>query len=182
VVWDILLASALGLVQLAFGFLGFRVTLRPPEARLHRQYKWAFGVLSLIGLSLVIVIAARNGLVQSSVNAKLDELNQAVEALTKPLPAVSPSKSLRDPDGIYQNGRLAGTVVDPRITVNQSKVYFEKITNAKDLDRTKPFQYRDFILRMTNIGGYVGMLISPSGVEAGVYQNVVCEIIDRVGP
>jgi hypothetical protein len=176
-VWDILFAIALGLVQLAFGFLGFRVTLRPPEARLHRQYKWAFGVLSLIGLALVIVITVRNGLIQSSISAKLDELKQAVEALTQPPRAAPPS---RNPDGIYQNGDLIGLAIAPRISLNESKIYFQEIQNATNLDRAKPFVYRDFILHMISASNYSASLITPTGVATGVYRNVVCEIVGNI--
>ena len=72
-----------------------------------------------------------------------------------------------------------GTVVAPRITMNESKVYFEEVKNAADLDTTRTFEYRDLILKVVSARSYIGMLVTPSGVETNVYQDVVCDIVGR---
>jgi hypothetical protein len=115
---------------------------------------------------------------QAALAKSLGDLKQAVYALTKPLSAApSQTAPARDPDGVYQNDRLVGTVIAPRITLNESRVYFAEIQNATDLDINKPFEYRDFVLRVIHVNARIGLLLSPGSVSTGVLENVVCEII-----
>jgi hypothetical protein len=100
--------------------------------------------------------------------------------MTKPISAPS-VKPARDPDALYQNENVVGNVIGARITLNESKVYFEQIENTGHLDTQKNFEYRDYILHFLRADSYIGMLVqAPGGVATNVYQRVVCEIVGRV--
>jgi hypothetical protein len=95
------------------------------------------------------------------------------------LPAPA-QKVERDPDGIYQYGRMVGKVIAPRIVLNQSRAFFDQIQNAGDLDRAKAFEYRDHMLRFLKAESFAGMSIVVGGpVANNVYSGVVCEIVGR---
>ena len=70
--------------------------------------------------------------------------------------------------------------MSPRITLNESKVYFDQVENAGNLDTRKPFEYRDYVLKFIRADSFTGMLVqAPGGVATNVYQHVVSEIIGR---
>ena len=89
---DIFLAIGLVVTQALLAFLGFRVTLRPPNARLHPHYKVAFGGLALAGVILVIVATVRNSEIQTGLNNKLDVIKGSIDKLS-----ISPSNSSPTP-------------------------------------------------------------------------------------
>jgi hypothetical protein len=141
-------------------------------------------ILALMGVGITvwapsIVQQHASDAAQDDLKQSINDLKKAVEALTKPLPTPQVVEPARNPDGIYQNNTLVGTVVAPRITLNESRVYFDELLNAANLDTKRPFEYRDLILRMISAGGYIGMLVTNEGVATNVYRNVVCEIVGR---
>jgi hypothetical protein len=71
-------------------------------------------------------------------------------------------------------GRGAVAAVEGREQSN-----FDEIDNSGSLDRSKPFEYRDLILRMIRADSYIGLLISPAGAIPSVYRRVVSEIVGR---
>jgi hypothetical protein len=114
---------------------------------------------------------------QQKLEQTVTGLKDAIGKLTKPVE--SQKRSQRDPDALYQNGNSIGKVVGARITLNESKVFFEEIQNAGGLDTRRPFEYRDYILRFIRADSYTGMRISNEGVATNVYTNVVTEIVGR---
>jgi hypothetical protein len=81
----------------------------------------------------------------------------------------------RDPDGIYQYGNLVGKVELPFVDQSNSTVTFSKITGAVSLDIEKDFDYRDYILRMTQHGAMTNADVS--GQKSRAIWNVVCSIV-----
>jgi hypothetical protein len=160
----------------------------PKDRKAHWIWVVAFtlvGVLTIIASIKQVMDsdAAQTNLADSlkTLTKTVDGLQDAIKALTKPIPkeAETTIHPARDPDAIYQNDIAVGRVVAPRITLNESKIYFDEIQNAGNLDRSKPFEYRDFVLKMISAESYVGMLVTPSGVATSVYRHVVCEIVGR---
>jgi hypothetical protein len=158
-------------LPIVLAVLGVIVSINPPSKKGHDRKIW-IGVFILLGIFAVgIGIADRH----NSDRAQ-NELKDSIDQLTKPIPPKAEVPA-RDPD---TNGNAVGKVTGARITLNESRVYFEQIENAGNLDTNKPFEYRDYILRFVRADAYIGMLVSPRGVANNVYRNVVCEIIGRV--
>lgn len=94
-------------------------------------------------------------------------------------PAPAPKPPERDPDGIYQHGRMVGKVIAPRVLLNESKVLFEQIQNAGDLDTSKNIEYREHILRLVKADSFTGVMAGSGNVAHNVYKGVMSEIVGR---
>lgn len=77
-----------------------------------------------------------------------------------------------DPDAIYQRGNPAARVSGPRIALDQSMIYFAQVSDAENLDITKPFLYRGYMLNFVSADGN-------SGTPDKVYSNMVCKVRGR---
>ncbi len=114
---------------------------------------------------------------------QVSELKVAVDGLKDILSKISvpvskePASPTRDPDTIYQNGNSVGRVIGARLILNQSQIYFDQIENAGNLDKSKTFEYRNYVLRLVRADSYIGMLVSPAGVATNVFQRVLCQIV-----
>lgn len=84
-----------------------------------------------------------------------------------------------DPDTLYQDGHAVGTVVAPRTDFPDGVITFEELDGTSQLDRTRPFKYRNFILRLVGAKREIGMLTTPTGTKSGVLQGVTCKILKR---
>lgn len=87
----------------------------------------------------------------------------------------------RDPNAIYQNGRIVGRVKGFK-EIDGSCV-FDMISNTSGLNPDLPFEYRTKKLKIVNIGRKTGTKYdaTPSGaIEAhhDVIMDVFCKIID----
>jgi hypothetical protein len=158
----------------ALALMGVAVAIWSPK---QRKYHWPLGIsFALVGTLTVSATWKQvrdSDKAQSDLTNSVNELKLTLDKLTYP---VKQTNGL-DPDAIYQNGSIVGRVIAPRITLNQSRVYFDRLQNAGNLDRKKTFEYRDYILKMLGAGGYTGMLITPGEVANSVYTNFVTEIV-----
>jgi hypothetical protein len=81
----------------------------------------------------------------------------------------------RDPDGIYQFGQQVGAVESPQIDEHKSKVIFERIVGAMNLNNGREFEYRNYVLR---IRGELGETTSDlSGQRNRTLFAVQCDIV-----
>jgi hypothetical protein len=81
----------------------------------------------------------------------------------------------RDPDGIYQFGQQVGTVELPLIDERKSKVFFQRIVGAMNLNNGREFEYRKYVLR---IRGELGETTSDlSGQRNRALFAVQCDIV-----
>ena len=115
---------------------------------------------------------------QKKLAATINGLRDSINKLTQPV--TTPTVPARDPDSLYQNGNVVGKVIAPRITLSESRIFFEQIENAGNLDKQKNFEYRDYILKFIRADSFIGMLVQPGSVAANVYKHVVCEIVGRL--
>ncbi len=159
--------------------MGVAMSLKPPATK-RMGWVWfaAFLIIGLIAIVASVKDRQNADAEQSELKKTIDGLRDTIDKLTQPI-GKAVGATTRDPDTIYQNGAAAGHVVGARITLNQSQVYFDQIENAGNLDQSKTFEYRDYVLRLVRADSYIGMLVSPSGVATNVYQHVVCEIVGR---
>jgi hypothetical protein len=173
------LAIALPIILAVMGVV---VTLNPPPAigTLHWLWVGAFVLAGLVAIGVGIKDRLSADAAQEELKVTIKGLKDSIDKMTRPVSAPS-VKPARDPDGLYQNESVVGKVVGARITLNESKVYFEQIENAGHLDTNKNFEYRDYVLHFVRADSHIGMLVqAPGGVATNVYQRVVCEIVGRV--
>lgn len=85
-----------------------------------------------------------------------------------------------DPDAIYQRDRIVGKVIAPRAFPAESRMTFEAITDTADLDRGKPFQYRDVTLALVSVEQSIGMKIVSGGSGSRTLQNVIEGVVCRI--
>lgn len=166
-------------LPILLGLMGVAVTLIPPPETGMIRWVWmaAFAIIGIAAFSVGVADRHSSDGEQDALRREIKGLTEAVKALTKPVETPSPG---RDPDTIYQNGMPAGKIKSARITLNDSKIYFDQLENAGSLDRAKTFEYRDFRLRFIRADSYIGMLVTSDGVANNVYQHVVSEIVGRV--
>lgn len=139
-----------------------------------------FVLVGLVAIGVGIKDRLNADTAQEELKNTINGLKDSIDKMTKPISAPS-VKPARDPDALYQNENVVGNVIGARITLNESKVYFEQIENTGHLDTQKNFEYRDYILHFLRADSYIGMLVqAPGGVATNVYQRVVCEIVGRV--
>jgi hypothetical protein len=143
-------------------------------------WKWAWIAAFIVVGIFTVVFSGRDrrnsDRAQEDLRQQISGLKDAIDNLTKPVPREK-AEPERDPDALYQNGNVVGTVTGARLTLNQSKVYFAHIKNAGHLDRNRPFEYRQYLLKFVRADSYTGMLISTDGSATNVFGNVVCDIV-----
>jgi hypothetical protein len=174
-------AIALPIILAVMGVvMGLVMLLSPPSPIFIWSCVAAFAVLGLVAIGVSIKDRHNVDAAQEELKTIIKGLQDSIDKMTKPVTAPT-AQLARDPDALYQNESGVGKVIGARITLNESKVYFEQIENAGHLDTNKNFEYRDYILRFVRADAYIGMLVqAPGGIATNVYQRVVCEIVGRV--
>jgi hypothetical protein len=97
----------------------------------------------------------------------------------------TPQKSMdwiatREPDKIYQDGKVVGDVSGP---VEDTDLYikFQELSETSALNQNIPFEYQKYKLKIKQIESITGMKIDTSNdkssVKRSVLSNVVCEKI-----
>ena len=87
----------------------------------------------------------------------------------------------REPNKLYQDGRVVAEVIGP-IQEKDGVIYFSELANTSDLDQRRDFQYQRRILRIRQVGSVIGVkaetFVSDSQVKSrtltAVLENVVC--------
>lgn len=83
----------------------------------------------------------------------------------------------RDPDGIYQHGRMVGRVTHALVIPAQSLATFAHIAHAEDLDIHAPFEYREWILDSFKAPVHGRAFIS--GMPVITFQQATARIAGR---
>lgn len=140
------------------------------------------GVLVAIGLAVFIVklvtvplamaneaneIGTKNSEVQGR---KIEAMEAHIAALTAPPP--------RDPDGVYQHGRLVGKIAVASPQPQQGIVQFQTLAGGSEFHETETFEYRDFRLTLM----HCATQITESGIgkpSLSLWNEVVCKIEGR---
>lgn len=86
--------------------------------------------------SFTSVVSSSSVFLQEAVK-ELGELNVGYKAL---------KKQVRDPNGLYRDGKRIGGVAKPEIDEPNSAVVFQMVSINGELDRVAPFEYQDLIL------------------------------------
>lgn len=82
----------------------------------------------------------------------------------------------RDPDLIYQLGTYAARAVYPTVQRAHSIVHFAALQDAADLDLTREFEYREYVLELIN--HRPGLSVQMGNQRRDVtHHEVICRII-----
>jgi hypothetical protein len=76
---DWVLAGTLGILQLVLGFMGIYVALRPPEAKHHLRWIFAFVGVGFTGVVLIVLTAIRTGHAQDAMKEQLTAQIQSLQ-------------------------------------------------------------------------------------------------------
>ncbi len=97
----------------------------------------------------------------------------------------TPQKSMdwvatREPDKIYQNGKVVGNVSGP-VDDSDEYIKFQELSETSALNQNAFFEYQRYKLKIKQIESITGMKIDTSNdkssVKRSVLSNVVCEKI-----
>ena len=86
--------------------------------------------------TLTSVVSSSSAFLREAVK-ELGDLNVGYQAI---------KKQVRDPNGLYRDGKRIGGVVKPDIDVPNGAVAFEMVGIDGELDRVTPFEFQDLIL------------------------------------
>lgn len=100
---------------------------------------------------------------------------QALQAEIDRLKNVEPP---RHPDGVYQDNVLVGKVVNPRVSIANGLVTFDKVVEAPEFDLNKQFEYRDMLIEITANDG-AGVVGFGDRILSREVYSIVGRIIAR---
>lgn len=82
----------------------------------------------------------------------------------------------RDPDGIYQLGRMVAKVVFREVHLNQGVIVFHRLDDAHDLNQNAEYEYREYRLVTARQGEGGGIQIG-NQKPAVTLENLVSRIV-----
>jgi len=82
----------------------------------------------------------------------------------------------RDPNAIYQNGKIVGNVSRDVKEIGDRVIFYE-IFNTSTLKKDLPLEYKRLKLKIIRIEKAMGVYSNGTEVKHSVIQNVVCEKI-----
>jgi hypothetical protein len=157
------------MAALALFFIGWWQAARQEEASAKRDVDFASIqlVLNKIASSANVSLNQSATEIASAVIKKIEPLQKQVDRLTNPP---------RDPDGLYQLGRLVGNVSAAIENRALGQVQFGKIAVQESFNAKVPFDYRDLQLRIVKTGSSAG-----GGVPGSMILNVFDVTAEIIG-
>jgi hypothetical protein len=117
-------------------------------------------------------------LLSKSVDCKERISYKLIDKLIAPTPIPARGRTAEhDPDAIYQRGIAVGHVTGAEPRLNESTVYFSEIKDTQNLDRSRDFQYRKWILHLAGHAHGSGISFSSQGPELAVLEDSLCKIV-----
>jgi hypothetical protein len=109
---------------------------------------------------------------------EIDKLSAQVAALQKRLDELSGHNTLQDarnPDGLYQLNELVATVTGMNVDRGHSRITFQAVRSAGNLDTNREVEYRNFVLKCPQLAG-APPLNTTVGMFIGMTAGATCEI------
>lgn len=167
ILWDAPLVFVATTV-LAFGVAYFLVTLRFQGVVDQRTAALEQKAATIESLKAQI----------DSLQDRLKDRQQQLALRPAPPEPSSSASTARDPDGIYQFGLQVGTGQMAQTDESGGFVRFGTISGAVKFNEKKEFEYRNFVLRVKEIGAV--LIAHMAGQANRQLVQVTCEIIGRV--
>ena len=158
-------------------------------AELHNNHCWAGGInmYEIIQVAVKIIIIAAFFLMAGFASLRIWRAEIDLRQLINPGRVVDRSVGdavdwipTRDPDKLYQNGKVVGVVHGVVVDEAKRTISFEKVDRALNLDVSKEFEYQKWRVRhkeedtVAEIGGL-------AMEQNRVFGNMVCEIVGTRG-
>lgn len=102
------------------------------------------------------------------------DLKDEIRVLREP-----PPPPARDPDGIYQMGNKVATGHGAIKQIAQGRVTFTVIDGGPDFNQSKPFEYHDLKLVLSNYASS-GTIGGMGLVQSQRFMSATCQIVGRV--
>jgi len=82
----------------------------------------------------------------------------------------------RETDGVYQDGKVVGRVLQAVLDPKNDRMQFEEIYNSSNLDQAREFEYQKWCLKLR---GFLSIVqLNTSTPEKGqIIEKAVCEVI-----
>lgn len=164
--------QAVSFIAIVFAFA---IGVRPALAGTINPGSWQviLGTFAIVMACRFVLVPYWMAKEQASTLAEIEaDLAHTEAALAD---ALRPRVPERNPDGIYQGGRLVGLAVAPR-NEGAGQWSFERIDGAVDFDQTQPFEYRTY--RMQHLGQDVDNRTATGGVPARALMIVAARVIE----
>jgi len=92
-------------------------------------------------------------------------------------PAESPSTaSPREPDALYQNGRVVASVGKSEVDLETKEVRFDEIHNSEQLMIPEECEFRDYRILIQRIG-YATKIQRGEEHKGRVLRGVICDLL-----
>ena len=117
----------------------------------------------------------------AALQTKLDAASKRTDAIAvKPLIERAPEREIvRDPDTIYQHGLPVAKIVAAHEDMSISSVWFDRINSTGKFDKTKEFEYRNYVLIVYKSDADTS--VSFGGTNNISIINPVCRILRLLG-
>jgi hypothetical protein len=145
------------------------------EGRVIKQAPASFALAVLLSCIPISFFAWR--IVDAIYNERIAVLQATIQQLSAKRPDSPAPPDHQDPDGIFQLGKQVGSVELPQVDESRSKVVFQRITGAVNFNSNREFEYRNYTLRVRNIGAETKGDFS--GQRSRALVGVECEILDK---
>jgi hypothetical protein len=145
------------------------------EGRVIKQAPASFAAAVL--LSCIPIGFAIWRVVDVLYNERIAVLQATIQQLNAQKAESLPAPSARDPDGIFQLGQQVGKVELPEVNESASAARFGRIVGAVNFDKSREFEYRNYILRIRTIAAETRGDFS--GLRTRMLIGVECDIVNR---
>ncbi len=141
-----------------------------------------FDILLKIALTIAIIIGLIIALLGGAFALRKIWTKQidAVETVKSKVKETSDWIKTKEPDAIYQDGKIVGNVSGNVEEIN-GNIVFHELCNTSGLNKEMPFEYRRDKLKIVNVGSIIGQstIATDKGTETkrDILKDVVCEKI-----
>ena len=136
----------------------------------------------------VVIIFLAGYILKVTWTSQIDVPKSIQKIFQKPmesLPKINDFIATRDESCIYQNGECVGKI-SGEIKIEEDKIYFSEISNAKNLKIKEIIEYKRWKLRLIKYESFTGQLnktvITDEGVEniskSNVYSDIECQVLE----
>ena len=131
-------------------------------------------------LYAIVILTIAAGLIVSVISVLKSQVDLK-ETVRRWFRRIAPGKDViatRDPNAIYQDGSVVGSVTGA-VEQGNGMVVFRQLAETSEFRRDQPFEYGRQSYRVLRIGSVAGMKVTatPTGLTSrnAVLEDVVCE-------
>jgi hypothetical protein len=116
---------------------------------------------------------AENTTKRAVLEAERDQARTEAAELKRPRPAPA-----RDPDGIYQHGRMVASASGAEKHLGRGYVRFSALHGSGDFDPSSAFEYHDLVLKYVKADAETKAGLA-GRIEKRAFHNALCQVLGR---